>query len=595
MTAWRWATLAMFAASVAVVPRAARAIDVNATAGVGVARTDDWSGGTRVASTVPDWQMAVNLAGQPFRPGLLDWQAGASYMGLHDYEVSQSGSRNAWGYRLSSSLLSSSNVPITLSASRTTTSFETDTSSTTTGTANTQTGMTETSVLNGALVLRAPSYPTLRLSGSLVDSTNTPMGGVSTSLDTRMVNAGVAQSTGNHTYAVDYSSTWNTGDYTLNNYRSDYMNAQFITTPRPDVMVRVREYYVLRTPTNDAAMNPRYDDNMISTGVLYRPGQRWSSSLDYDFRHSLVSALGAPSTEQVSHALTETTNFRYRPNLYFFGTASGGYTTEQLQDTAMRAGNQGFTGGGNWQYARGWTTFLTSANGQLASIEMTDKPLTLGYGVGGSEGITHARDRVNMSVSYNIAYASNTGGVGGSTLTQAAYGSAEGLLGRGMHLRSTLNFSQTRRDDPLLGRFDNWTASFLARAVLRRARDMYSIDVTLGESEGVSATIGLPSGGPGAPLVPSAYNSVSKFATVQATQTMWRGRLSVIEVGRLMSVDMPLQPSQYEQSAWLTLRYAMGAMFLTLEDRLSRGGSAGPAQTSNLLMLRLTRGFGGHF
>jgi hypothetical protein len=95
--------------------------------------------------------------------------------------------------------------------------------------------------------------------------------------------------------------------------------------------------------------------------------------------------------------------------------------------------------------------------------------------------------------------------------------------------------------------------------------------------------------------VPSAYNSVSKFATVQATQTMWRGRLSVIEVGRLMSVDMPLQPSQYEQSAWLTLRYAMGAMFLTLEDRLSRGGSAGPAQTSNLLMLRLTRGFGGHF
>jgi hypothetical protein len=573
----------------------ARAVDVAAMAGLGLGRWDYWSSDAHSATTIPDWQLTANLSGQPFRPGLLDWQAGASYMGLHDYAPGQNGSRSAWGYRLSSALLSSSNFPINLSAARTTTSFATDITSNGTGAGGTQTGNTETSVLNGSVVLRAPSYPTLRLSSSWVDSTNTPMGGVATTLDTRMINAGLAQSTGNHTYAVDYSSTWNTGNYTLNNYRSDYMNAQFITTPRPDLMFRIREYYVLRSPTNDAALNPRYDDNMVSAGVLYRPGQRWSSNLDYDYRHSLVTATGAPTTEQTSHGLTETTNFRYRPNLYFYGTGNVAYTDEQLQGQPVHASNQNLGGGGNWQYSRGRTTVLSAGNGQLAALEMTDKPFTLGYGVGGSEGINHAREHASLSLSYNIAYSSNTGGIGGSSLVQSVYGSADGLVGRSLQLRSTLNYSQTHRTDPLLGDFNNYTASLLLRAAYRRSREFFGADLTLGESEGVSAAVGLPTGSPGAPVLSSAYNTRSRFATFQATQTMSRGKLSLVEVGRLMSIEMPQQPKQYEESVWVTLRYTMGAMYLTLEDRLSRGGTSGPAQTSNLLMLRLTRGFGGHF
>ncbi len=577
--------------------RVAHAIEASATAGLGLGRWDTWSADTHTATTLPDWQLAANLSGQPFRPGLLDWQAGASYMGLRDYEPGMNSSRSGWSYRLSSALLSYSNFPITLAASRTTNSFATDTTSAQSGSPVTQTGTTETSQFTSSMILRAPLLPTLRLQGSWVDSTNTPIGGTSTNLDTKIVNAGLSQSVGNQTYSVDYASTWNSGNYTLNNYRSDYLNAQFSTTPRPDVTIRFRDYYALRTPTNNADLNPRYDDNMVSAGVVYRPAQRWTSSLDYNFHHALVSAtgVGAQNVEQTDQGLAETTSFRYRPNLQLFATASAGYTTEQLQDTSMRGGNQNLGAGANWQYSRGRTTLLTSGSGQLAGLETSGQPFTLGYGLGGSEGVSHARGRMNMGLTYTIAYADNAAGVGGSTLTQSVYGSADGIVGRSMQLRSILNYTQTRRDDPLLGEFQNHTLTFIARAALRRLRDFYSVDLTLGESDGAAGAVAVASGMPSTSLLSSTYNTRSKFVTLQATQTLLRGKLAIVEVGRLMSVEMPQQPSQEEESAWITVRYTIGQIFLSAEDRLSLGDSNGTSQVSNLIMLRLSRNFGAHF
>ena len=588
-------SLCALAAPLCGLEKRADAFDASASAGLGLGRWDTWTGDAHTATSVPDWQLGASLSGQPFRPGLLDWQAGATYTGLRDYEASSTSSHNAFGYRLSSALLSSSNVPMTFSASRTTNSFATDTTSAQTRTTTTQTGTTETSLLSSSLVLRAPQLPMLRLQGSWVDSTNTPIGGVSTNLDTKIVNAGLSQSLGTQTYAVDYSSTWNSGNYALNNYRSDYLNAQFITTPRADLMIHFRENTMLRTPTNDEAMNPRYDDNTVSAGVVYRPKQRWTASLDYNFHHTLVSAAGAPTVDQTSQALSETTNFRFRPNLQFFATGGAGYTYEQIQNNQARGANQNLGGGANWQYKLGRTTLLTSGSGQGAALETSGQAFALGYGVGGAEGITHARDRMNAGLTYSIAYSSNTSGVGGSSLMQSVYGSADGILGRNIQVRSTLNYSLTKREDPLLGEFRNQTLTFIARAAMRRLRDSYAMDLTLGQSDGLSGQVAPGNGTPSTTLLPSTYNTRSRFVTLQATQTLLRGKLAIIEVGRLMSVDMPQQPSQHEESAWLSLRYALGQIYITAEDRLSRGGTDGPSLVSNLFMLRLSRGFGLHF
>jgi hypothetical protein len=587
--------LCAVAAAVSATPGAAHAVDASATAGLGLGRWDTWAGDVHTATSVPDWQLSANLSGQPFRPGLLDWQAGASYMGLRDYAADMNSSRSGWSYRLASALLSNSNFPMTFAASRTTSSFTTDTTSAQTGSPTTQTGTTETNQFTSTMILRAPLLPSLRLQGTWVDSTNTPIGGVSTNQDTKIVNAGLSQSLGSQTYSVDYSSTWNSGNFTLTNYRSDYLNAQFISTPRPDVTFRFREYYALRTPTNNAPGNPRYDDNLLSAGVIYRPAQRWTSSLDYDFHNALVTAPGAPTVEQTSHGLSETLNFRYRPNLQLFAGGGTGYTYEQLQDTSVRAGNQNLGGGAIWQYKRGRTTLLTSGNGQMAALETSGQPFTLGYGVGGSEGVNHARERLSLGLNYSIAYSSNATGVGGSTLAQAVYGSADGIVGRGLQVRGTLNYSQTRRNDPLLGEFQNYTVTFIARASLRRLREFYSVDITLGESDGIAGAVAVSGVGPSTTILPSTYNTRSKFATIQATQSILRGKLAIIEVGRLMSIEMPQQPRQHEESAWLTLRYTIGQIYLTAEDRLSRGGSNGPSLVSNLFMLRLSRNFGGRF
>ena len=85
-------------------PGPARALDASATAGFGLGRWDTWASDTHTATTIPDWQLTANLSGQPFRPGLLDWQAGASYTGLRDYETNLTSNRNAYGYRLNTAM-----------------------------------------------------------------------------------------------------------------------------------------------------------------------------------------------------------------------------------------------------------------------------------------------------------------------------------------------------------------------------------------------------------------------------------------------------------------------------------------------------------
>jgi hypothetical protein len=309
----------------------------------------------------------------------------------------------------------------------------------------------------------------------------------------------------------------------------------------------------------------------------------------------MTSTPGTPATEQISHGLTETVNFRYRPELQLFLSGGAGYTYEEARNSSMRGGSQNLGGGATWQYKRGRTTAMTSGTGQLAALETIGQPLTLGYMAGGSQSLTHARERGAVALTYTISYASNATGVGGSTLTQSGFGSADAAVGRSLQLRSTINYSQTRHTDPLLGEYQNHTLTFLARAALRRSRDFYSLDATLGESDGLSESVAPIGGAAPTPILSSAYNTRSKFATFQATQTVWRGKIAVIEMYRLMSVEMPLQPSQREESAMLSLRWALGQVFLSVEDRLSRGGTNGSTLAVNYFMLRLSRGFGARF
>jgi hypothetical protein len=573
-------------------PRVAQALDANATAGIGYGRWDSWAAGLHTSSSFPDWQLAADFSGHPFRPGLLEWRAGGDYQAIRTYTQgqgsSQESTKDGWGLHLQSALLSGTPLPITISAGRAWTDFSTDTTSK-------QTGVTLTNSLTTAIILRLRSYPTLRLQGTWLNTENTAIGGVNTSMDSKTVNAGLSHTAGTHTYAIDYSTAWSSGNFAINNYRSDYLNAQFTSAPTENVMIRFREYYLLRNPTNDAPRNPRFDDTSMSSGIQYRPGQRWNSSLDYNFRHSLITAAGAPKSEQTTHAIDNITYFRYRPTLSLFGTAGVGFSTENLDDTHSRAGNQSLGGGVNWQLKFGRTSFLTSGNGRIAGLEVLNQPFALGYGVGGSGGVTHARERLSLSLQYNVAYSSNAVGVGGTTSSQMVQGITEGVVGRGTYLRGSLSYTNSRREDPILGLSETYTFTAMARAAWRRWDALWTVDFSGGQSDGLAGSLANPTGAPAPLAAPSSYNTRSRYATLQLSQILLRGKLTFNQLFRVLSMELPEQPSQYEEAAIFTIRYTIGAMNLTLDDRLSRGGTTGPSQTSNLIMLRLSRNFGANF
>ena len=111
----------------------------------------------------------------------------------------------------------------------------------------------------------------------------------------------------------------------------------------------------------------------------------------------------------------------------------------------------------------------------------------------------------------------------------------------------------------------------------------------------MAGSLASPTGAPAPLAAPSSYNTRSRYATLQLSQILLRGKLTFNQLFRVLSMELPEQPSQYEEAAIFTIRYAIGAMNLTLDDRLSRGGTTGPSQTSNLIMLRLSRNFGANF
>jgi hypothetical protein len=583
----RQAAIACFLAGLPL--RTAFAVEANATAGVGYGRWDTWIADQHSTSSMPDWQGSLDLSGRPFRPGLLEWRAGVSYQAVRNYYAAQSSTRDGWGLRLQSAFLSGTPLPITISAGRSWTDFATDS-----GTR--LTGSTLTNSLNLAIIFRKRFYPTLRLQGTWINTANHAPGGTKTDTDSKTMNVGMTHTTGTQTYAVDYSTAWNSGNFAINNYRSDYLNAQFTSTPSENVLVRFREYYLLRNPTNDVALNPRFDDNNLSAGVQWRPGSRWNSALDYNFRHALVTAKGAPRNEQTGHSLTNLTYLRLRPTLAFFGTTTLGFADQRLEDQRVRAGNQRLGAGVNGQIKVGRTNFLLSGSGQGAFIETQDTPFSLGYVLSQSSGFTHMRERMNLGLQVSLSYASNAVGVGGTTFSQTVQAMTEGVVGKGTYLRGTLSYNGSRRDDPVLGMSQTRTLTLVARAAWRRWNTLWAADFSGGQSDALAEALVAPEIAPADPLVVSqAYNTRSRYATLQLSQSLLRSKLAITELLRILNLQMPGGPGQYEEAGMLTVRYQVGAVTLSLEDRLSRGGSIGPAQTVNVLMVRLSRAFGARF
>ena len=64
---------------------------------------------------------------------------------------------------------------------------------------------------------------------------------------------------------------------------------------------------------------------------------------------------------------------------------------------------------------------------------------------------------------------------------------------------------------------------------------------------------------------------------------------------RTLSTEAPERPIRHEQGESFSAGYTLGATTFSLEQRFSTGGSGGVWQTGNLVMIRISRSFGGRF
>lgn len=561
---------------------AAATISVGGSVGGGYARSDSWSA-EHAGATGWDWEAAMALAGSPLRPGLLQWSLAADYRGVRTIYGPLASRADGFGFQLQCALLSATVLPISLSGSRSWSEFSSDASSQ-------AVGASMITALGGTAALRVPRYPALHLALGHNETETTSLGGPPSSSETTTLSAGLAHNAGNHSYSLDYGTGWNHGTFAESNYRSHTLALQLASAPSDTVQFRLYERYHLRDPTNDSPMNPRYDDTALGAGVQWRPGPRTTSSFGYSYRHLLVEAPTAPALEQLGHGIAAGQYFRLRPTLALNGNTGFSYALERRGDEG-REGVGGSVGAGlSWHRVLGRTAVNAGGGGSVGLVAPATGDVSGAYGVSGSGGASWDRERWRATVSYTGSYASRLAAQSGYTLDQRLQANADGIAGQTAYWRALVTVAGGRRQDDLFGA----TLYRSASATVAASRRRVSVDLSAGESDGLSSALGDPGFSDGL-FLPAEWNTHTRYLTLGSSQFFDLGRLSLREMARTLTSQAPGRPDQWESALAVSAGYAIGAVTVSVDERLSVGGTAGSRTTINVIMVRLARSFGGAF
>jgi hypothetical protein len=390
-----------------------------------------------------------------------------------------------------------------------------------------------------------------------------------------------------HSYALQYDTSWDSGSYAQNNYRSHNVLVTYNAGSANDTLLRLSERYYLRVPTVDDRANPRFDDNNLSAGVLWRSFGKGNSSLDYGYRHLVLSASGAAEMEQAAHSLAHRTFYPASRDVTLQANLGFGYGLERRGDDVRRSSSGTLGGAMNWRHEARSLSLFAGANGSVGLVAPLDDSIVASYGGGGTVGLLGGGARASASVTYAASYQKNDATLDGYTLQQRLELGGQVLPSNRLYLHAGLSLVAARRDDTVLGVSANRAA--LLNLSLTASRT--SLQATGGVAESANGI--LDDAAQDLLFLPSEYDHQTYFATLTASRWFWSGQLTVTAVGRTLDVRAPDRPEQWEHGASLTVSYVIGLLTLSVDDRLSVGGSAEvPMRTANLLYIRLSRTFG---
>lgn len=542
-------------------------------------------GGENLSGSSYDWGLALSLDGTPFRPGLLSWGASGSYNQYRNLYQGVTEGRDGLGYGLSLSLLDAQPLQLNLSANRSRSEF-------TQGGDPTRSGSTLGSSEVAGLELAFPFAPRLSAQLSHNEFSNRGFGRAETDQETLRLRTVLTDHVGPLHYGLEYNTAWNSGTYVENDHR-DHSLALSGAAYLPSAQVSFSGAYVLRLPTVESPLNPRFDDEALSGSVRWQSGDDLLPSVGYSYQRALISAPGSPAREGMSHQLTQSLEYRYRPNLRLTQTLALSYTSQRVGLDEVVAAGESLGSGVAWSIpvfagAKSQYTLNLGGGGSAGLVQGAGLNRLGSYGLNGVASLVQVSSSGTAQIAYSASYSENLAGAAERRFSQDLRLEGDTVAWSRLQMRLSLVGRSSRQSSPLLGSSADRSISASATATWSRYAAAFFAGLSDGLSPGVR-DLGLADGLIWAP----AYDSHSQF--VRASASAGFGGLALSGLVSYVHSSGPGRPDDHEIGFSATLGYTLGLFTLSAEDRYATGGYGDVTRTGNLFLVRLSRSFGWHF
>jgi hypothetical protein len=576
---------AVFAAAIGSIPLTAVALDYYGVAGLAYDRLEGWQVGGEHAIS-PRLQLDGNMFAQGFvySPSVLRWNGRLGYSSVRQTYLDTDDTMDGLNYQLALNLLDTprSRGSLNASAGRSTVEHATEPAGGTRAT-----GTTQQDYYQVGSTLRLPSWPGLNIGASRTDSTNSGFGRPDVKETTDQLNAFFSQGTGAYSVNASYEGRWNEGTLAPTNYVLHSVGVTGDAAMGDRVSVVLTDSYRQRIASTTDALNPTTEDNAFIASVRWRDHTNEKRGwCHYSYGHSLLEAPDLATRERFTHNLTATDARRY-------SRAWNGTTTLDLAFTRSRLGDVDEIGAGQtilataeWQGRVGESYLLIEVGPKVGALEPEGGPVKMGYGAFGRTRWAIERPFSRYSIEYQIDTEANLHGLDGWSLRQSAQGEAATVLLSGLRARAHATGTGARQHLKLLG-------DFMSRQVVLGASlgwKRYGTGLEVGASDGPSLSLQDSFKGDGL-FYPADFTTTSRYASLTATAAF--SRVTASAFTRYTRVSGAGVLMQQEASVAGVLTYRLGRFRLSLEERYTAGGARSFDNRSNLVLVRLSRVFGG--
>lgn len=571
---------AMAAVTLALAAGGASGLDLTGSVGGGWVRSDTWAPDAHATSGGWDFNLNLDVTTFLIDPRAALLSLGADYGRYRSLYYQPASQIENWRLRSSLALLSASDFPVTLSASRSTSDISSDAE-------NFRTGSTEVNTIAGTAAMRVPDLPNLRLSVNRVWATTHAYLVPPASTDTTSLSVMANQARQAYTWNAIYNTSWNSGTRAENDYRAHDLSLEGSVPLGGGVDARFIDRYTLRDPQRESPLSPRLSALQSSAGVTWRTAA-FTSLFDYSYVRSLGEFVGAPDQETVSHGLSWSVQHPLGPRTILSGSVGANFGLARVGTQEERAMGQQLGGHVSWQApVRGFNLALQGG----FNVGVLEPSAGRTQGAWGFSAGANANGSIGgwvSSGSYSGSYSKGLGGVDGSTLSQNLV-LTTAVPWSWAQVTAQLNASATRHDSPLFGT----GISRSIAAIVSGRRKAVSIGLHAGALDGLAPTLQVGTIVDGL-FLPASFNSHSWYVTLLGSLAATRS-LNLSASAQIAQVSAAGQATQTDRGFTLGVGYVVGEFVFTLDDRVANGGVGGRTQTGNIIMLRASRSFGASF